>query len=145
MVVVNVRLMLPSLVLNPLSAPERLKLIRDHAERLKQNRCLSDEIRRIRDIHTTLPLVLAGDFNVRGDVASLDPLRAILRDAWHETGRGWGGTMTSSFPVARIDQCWVSDGVRPVSARVAPTSHSDHRILLVDLQPDSSRAAKSSP
>ena len=46
-----------------------------------------------------------------------------------------GGARTAlfNFPVARIDHCWVSGNIQPVSARVHPTTISDHRPLEVDL------------
>ena len=133
-IVVNVRLMLPSLVLNPLSAENRRRLREGHAARLAQYPALAKLIAKARGETPTAQVVLAGDFNTQGGAASLAPLRGALRDVWGESGRGWGGTMTQSFPVARIDQCWVTAGVEAVQARVEDGAPSDHEILVVDLR-----------
>jgi len=82
---------------------------------------------------STAEIVMAGDFNTPARMSSLGPLRRRLRDAWREAGRGWGATITNDFPVERIDQCWVSDSIRVLDARVRPSRLSDHRMLIVDL------------
>jgi endonuclease/exonuclease/phosphatase (EEP) superfamily protein YafD len=85
-------------------------------------------------------LILAGDFNVRGGMPSLSIFEPLARDVWPEVGRGWGATYPANRPaispvppLARIDQCWVSDGITPVDARVVNSLESDHRMLVVDL------------
>ena len=60
-IVVNVRLMLPSLVLNPLSAENRRRLREGHAARLAQYPALAKLIAKARGETPTAQVVLAGD------------------------------------------------------------------------------------
>ncbi len=121
---VNVRLMLPSFGLNPFSEHFR----EQHGLRVRQYERLAALIGNT----AKQPVLLAGDFNVSATARSLGPIRENLDDVWKSSGRGWGRTITASFPVSRIDQCWVS-GFEPMSARVYDPPFSDHRILVVDL------------
>lgn len=135
LLVANVRLMLPSLALNPLSAAARRRMISDHASRRDQFRQLAALIdTRAREIGAD-HVILAGDFNTPARMPSLAPLRrAGWRDVWQQAGRGWGGTMTTQFPVARIDQCWASHSLKVLSAHAPPDDFSDHRPLIVDFK-----------
>jgi endonuclease/exonuclease/phosphatase (EEP) superfamily protein YafD len=131
---INVRLMLPSLRLNIFSGPAREQMRRDHAARVGQFEELAALIESLES--EGFAVILAGDFNTPGRMASLDPLRGKLRDVWRLSGEGWGGTATNSFPMARIDQCWVSEAITPMRAEVESFPHSDHRMLVVDLAAD---------
>jgi endonuclease/exonuclease/phosphatase family metal-dependent hydrolase len=90
--------------------------------------------------------VLVGDFNAGPDAAELDPLRKRFTDAWEVAGdrddragrRFWqrdeGLTHPAHAPHRRIDQVWVSGGVRVASAQVLDAEGaSDHLPLVVDL------------
>lgn len=129
----NVRMMLPSLSLNPFSADARRSLVSDHAARLAQFRNLSGLIRDSMRNHGIGNVILSGDFNSPATMASLAPLREILIDAWLKAGRGRSATMTNQFPVSRIDQCWATPEMRIADARVVDGAPSDHRILIVDI------------
>ncbi|MEN6581066.1 MAG: hypothetical protein ABFD54_01285 [Armatimonadota bacterium] len=63
--------------------------------------------------------------NVRGIHTS-----SVLR--MHDA-RGWGNTVLNDFPVQRIDQVWLSDGLRAISVRAHKTRHSDHRLVVCDV------------
>ena len=131
---VNVRLMLPSLVLNPLSNEARGTLVKDHQTRLAQYRELAELISEVREETEASHIILAGDFNTPGRMYSLSPLERLpLADVWPESGRNWGANMTAQFPVSRIDQCWISSGLVPTKSGVILGEPSDHRALLVDL------------
>lgn len=130
---VNVRLMLPSLVVNPLPERNRERLAADHAARILQYEKLAEEIDRVAKRAGTTNVILAGDFNTPGGRRSLKPLRKRLRDAWRAAGIGWGATMMEGFPVSRIDQCWVGGEIEPVRATVRSGAPSDHRMLVVDV------------
>lgn len=131
---VNVRLMLPSLVLNPLSNEARRTLAEDHRKRLAQYWELVKLISEARMQSGASHVILAGDFNTPGRMYSLSPLERLpLADVWPESGRNWGATMTAQFPVSRIDQCWVSPRLLPTKSEVILGEPSDHRALMVDL------------
>lgn len=130
---VNVRLMLPSLVLVPLGRDGEA-LRGDNRLRVAQFPALAALIRETLDREGIEDAILAGDFNTGSWARSLAPLRAELRDAWDEGGRGWGRTMTAQFPVARIDQCWISEGLECVAARAHREAVSDHRAVLYELR-----------
>ena len=131
---VNVRLMLPSLVLNPLSQEGRRRLAEDNRVRREQFVEIARAIRAKADETGAEEIILAGDFNTPARMASVAPLEDFLRDAWLEAGRGRGATITASFPVARIDQVWVSEGIDPTAAWVEDTQASDHRILMTEIR-----------
>ena len=85
-----------------------------------------------------VPAIVCGDFNTPGSAVSVRGL-SPLTDIWPRAGRGWGGTMGDDLPIARIDQCWASEGVHPcrlgsnavvvrTTASWSPTSRfADHR------------------
>jgi len=90
--------------------------------------------------------VLVGDFNARPEAPELDPLRSRFTDAWElaeDRGdrAGWrfwqrdeGHTHPAHAPHRRIDQVWVSPGVRVVAAQVLDAGGaSDHLPFMVDL------------
>jgi endonuclease/exonuclease/phosphatase family metal-dependent hydrolase len=91
--------------------------------------------------------VLVGDLNARPGSPELGPLAARFGDAWElarnrddRAGRrfwqsGEGLTHPAAAPRRRIDQVWVSAGVRVAAARVLDAEGaSDHRPLVVDLE-----------
>jgi endonuclease/exonuclease/phosphatase (EEP) superfamily protein YafD len=78
--------------------------------------------------------LVCGDFNSPATLPSFGSLRAFLIDAWKAAGQGWPGTATADLPLARIDQCWSTPDLRPVSARSMRARVSDHRLLLVEYE-----------
>jgi len=80
------------------------------------------------------PTILAGDFNAPQGDWLLKPLRPLLRDAFNEAGIGWGNTIENSIPVLRIDQIWLSDHFKAVAVAAFKTSHSDHRLVVADVE-----------
>ncbi len=90
--------------------------------------------------------VLVGDFNTRPDAPELIPLRGRFADSWElaedrDDQAGWrfwqrdeGLTHPAHSPHRRIDQVWVSAGVRVATAQVVDAEGaSDHLPLMVDL------------
>lgn len=136
LLVVNVRLMLPSLRLFPVSASARADFAQAHRQRVGQYAALVDLVRELQAAEPFAATIVGGDFNVDAGARSLAPIRAVAHDVWPTAGRGWGATITREFPVARIDHLHVAGGLRPTSARVAKSSLSDHRPLVVVLEPD---------
>lgn len=126
LLLVNVRLMLPSLRLIPLGESGRA-LREDNRRRGAQFPALAELVRETMAREGIEDAVLAGDFNTGAWARSLEPLREGLRDGWKDGGRGWGRTMTAAFPVGRIDQCWATAGLRCVRAEACREAISDHR------------------
>ena len=131
-ILVNVRLMLPAFVVAVASLESPTGLVRLHAERVAQFVRLRDLIAETLARENTRTAILCGNFNSPGGIQSGRVLAPSLRDVWPKSGRGWPATMTSSFPVSRIDQCWVTPDVAVRAAWVRPGA-SDHRRLVVDL------------
>lgn len=132
LLVADVRLVLPAVVLEVASPDGAPGLREGHRRRVEQFARLADLVDRAATAHGVRAIVLCGDFNTPGGAPSVAPLRRRLRDAWEVAGTGWEATMGSDLPVARIDQCWVSDAVEVVQARVLRARGSDHRALMVD-------------
>lgn len=80
------------------------------------------------------PTIVAGDFNCQSGDRSLDAMPSRLRDAFYEAGRGWGHTAVNDYPLARIDQIWVSNDWRAWQQFVQKTVYSDHRMVVCDLE-----------
>jgi endonuclease/exonuclease/phosphatase (EEP) superfamily protein YafD len=134
LLVANVRLELPSLELLPLSGRARQRLRNGNASRTAQYPELARLIGERRAERDDAGVVLGGDFNTVLTARSLDPLRRDLLDVWTVAGRGWGGTTTRDFPVARIDGFLVGGGLRATRARVVDMGMSDHRAVVADLE-----------
>ncbi|MGV3616843.1 MAG: endonuclease/exonuclease/phosphatase family protein [Fimbriimonas sp.] len=80
------------------------------------------------------PLLMGGDFNCQSGDRSLDAMPREMRDAFYEAGRGWCHTAVNDFPLARIDQIWISPDFRAERLFVRKTVHSDHRMVVCDLR-----------
>jgi endonuclease/exonuclease/phosphatase (EEP) superfamily protein YafD len=133
LVVVNVRLVLPSVV-TWVAGGFRGNPRVGHDARVAQYPALAELVRAtMRDTGTRSALV-CGDFNSPATLPSFRPLRALLEDAWETAGQGWPGTATADLPLARIDQCWSTPDLRAVSARSIRARVSDHRLLLVQYE-----------
>lgn len=130
----NVRLMLPSLVLNPLGQHARATLINDNTLRVAQYPKLAVLLSETREREKPTAVLLGGDFNTSGHATSLAPIHEILDDSWPLAGRGWGGSCTTEFPVARIDMMHVSSGIVPLRAEVGSSRTSDHRPLIAEFR-----------
>lgn len=133
LLVVNVRLMLPSLRLMPLSSRDHADMAAANRERVAQYAKLAALIQRHLAEGDYGGVILGGDMNVDASARSLHPIRAIARDVWPDAGRGWGGTATRQFPVARIDHVYLGTGLTAATARVLRNDLSDHRPLMVDV------------
>ena len=80
-------------------------------------------------------VIVTGDFNTRGGSKSLRALRkAGLHDGWPESGTGWGATYMAELPIARIDQTWLSSGLRASQSRAIRGRISDHRMVIMDIK-----------
>jgi Endonuclease/Exonuclease/phosphatase family len=129
LVVVNVRLVLPSVVTWAADG-FRGSPRAGHEARVAQFPALAELVHATMRETSTHSALICGDFNSPATLPSFRPLRAFLVDAWETAGQGWPGTATADLPVARIDQCWSTPDLRPLSARTIRARVSDHRLLL---------------
>lgn len=79
------------------------------------------------------PTIMGGDFNCQSGDRSLDAMPTWLRDSFYEGGRGWGHSAVNDYPLARIDQIWVSKDWKAEQQFTRKTVHSDHRMVICDL------------
>ncbi|HUF13976.1 MAG TPA: endonuclease/exonuclease/phosphatase family protein [Longimicrobiales bacterium] len=85
--------------------------------------------------------VVGGDFNAEPGTSTIRTMVVDgWRDAWSECGAGDGRTFPAHAPVKRIDYLFLTAGLGCAVARVAETTTSDHRPLLVRLTLTRSRA-----
>jgi len=130
--VANVRLMLPSVVIQ-LVDPLNERPVENHRARLAQYEKLARLLQSTAEKTGAGAILLAGDFNIPAQARSLDPVRGFLEDAWRISGSGWGATVPEFLPLARVDQLWLSREIVPVSMRVVRLEGSDHRAVVADL------------
>jgi endonuclease/exonuclease/phosphatase (EEP) superfamily protein YafD len=78
-------------------------------------------------------VIIGGDFNAPPNDGSLVTLKHRLHDTFRDAGRGWGNTGTNRFPLFRVDQILVGEGLRAESVCARRTIHSDHRLVVCDL------------
>jgi len=82
--------------------------------------------------HANSAEILGGDFNAPPNDAVFRLLDQF-RDAFKESGHGWGNTALNRIPIARPDQIWFKQ-LRATSAHAVATRHSDHRMVVVDIE-----------
>lgn len=99
----------------------------EYSEDAKKRRARIVEIRREAGLlDNQTGELIGGDFN------TTHPGMMDLNDVGRKAGRGWMGTGTNDFPLARVDQLWSSDSLIWHQAFVVKTKNSDHRMLIAD-------------
>ncbi len=143
---VGARVQLPSgdevavVSLRLLPAPVRADLWsracwKEYAEnRRARRRELRAIVAEIEALPPSLPLIVGGDFNAAPNDPVFRLLRPRLADAFRRAGVGWGNTIANDWPVLRIDQVWASRRFVPHGALAVRTRHSDHRMVVCDLE-----------
>jgi vancomycin resistance protein VanJ len=107
---------------------------RDYAENRRTRReCLRAIVDEIRAVPAEMPMIVGGDFNARAGDAIYRLLGPRLRDSFPEAALGWANTALNDIPVSRIDQVWISGGLRPLALVARKTRGSDHRMVVCDL------------
>lgn len=84
----------------------------------------------------TVPLIIAGDFNMTDRSDDYGRITEYYDDAFREVGFGFGWTFNASLPIPllRIDYLFHNDVVQALEARVIQNSAgSDHNPLIVNL------------
>lgn len=82
--------------------------------------------------NSSVPFVIAGDFNnpPRGKIYAWMAQR--WQDAFAVRGLGFGGTYPARFPLLRIDYIWASHNIRVLNCHTTKTLLSDHRALVCE-------------
>jgi endonuclease/exonuclease/phosphatase family metal-dependent hydrolase len=80
------------------------------------------------------PIIVGGDFNSIPTSDVVAGFSRNFRDTWAECGNGEGHTFPADSAVRRIDYVFVR-GLRCTAAKVPATLASDHRPMVVTLQP----------
>lgn len=77
--------------------------------------------------------IVAGDFNMPESSRLLQRDWGALRNAFSESGWGFGYTMHAGVFSVRIDHVFTTTALRPVSARVLDGFPSEHQPLMVEV------------
>lgn len=92
------------------------------------------ELKRVLAAHGVQPDLIGGDFNTPPDPWVMNPLVEGMRDAFATHGTGFGATCVNPYPcIVRIDQIWYGRAFIATQAYVLPTQHSDHRMMVAEL------------
>ena len=111
---------------------------RDHAENRRNRRFQLALLLSSHQIVTArlprVPVIVAGDFNAPVKDAALHALPAAgFRDSYTFASGSPGNTYPNSFPLQRIDQCWLSPDLIPLRHGTSKSVNSDHRMVTIDL------------
>ena len=79
-------------------------------------------------MHHYRPDVVVGDFNAPRRSIGLSPLPEGYSHAYHRVGHGWSYTWPVPLPMLAIDQCLLSQRVKPIRYELENHRLSDHRI-----------------
>ncbi|NET40715.1 endonuclease/exonuclease/phosphatase family protein [Okeania sp. SIO2B3] len=130
---IRLRKILPFLTIPVYEFDERSLEIQDLIERLKKE---------------SLPVIVAGDFNMSEQSEDYYYLRQVLNDSFRVSGMGFGltwpagwrldflipnSTWKLNYPLLRIDYIWYSNHWVSKSAEVLSTTGSDHLPLVAEL------------
>lgn len=78
--------------------------------------------------------VFTGGFNTPpGDDVFRPLITNNLKDVFAESGLNWGNTYPSDYPNLRLDQIWVSDQLKPHSARAKLNPDAFHRTVVAKM------------
>lgn len=107
---------------------QRLDFYSTHLEHTSQDIRLHQTAEIVDLVGDADPAVVVGDFNAYPDAPEIATLTEAFDDAWEVAGHGDGYTYPAEEPRARIDNLYVTDRVRPVTAEVvtADPVASDH-------------------
>lgn len=95
-----------------------------------------EEIFRVAETYSPLPVILCGDFNDTPGSRVHLRMKERFRDAWESAGQGDGFTFSSGQPRRRIDYVWFSKAADLEASRawVVSSPASDHMPLLVEFK-----------
>ncbi len=79
------------------------------------------------------PTIIGGDFNAQSGDTVFRVMPADMEDSFYQAGAGWCHSAVNDYPLARIDQIWLSHSLKPLVQNVVKTVNSDHRMVVVDV------------
>lgn len=107
----------------------------DHRDRRVEHReQIRQVVSQLEDRPKKRTAILGGDFNTTPIDLTLNELRAHAFDTFRAAGQGFGNTGTNQYPLFRVDQIWASRDIDAVSATARRSTHSDHRMVISELQ-----------
>jgi endonuclease/exonuclease/phosphatase (EEP) superfamily protein YafD len=107
--------------------------VRHYHTRLARRQQLGQAVAGVVSTGGHRPAIVGGDFNAPPPDATFQVLRNHFTDTYQQAGSGWSNTFSNAHPLLRIDQVWVSPGLRAVRHGTFKSPYSDHRIVVVDL------------
>ncbi len=108
----------------------------DHRETRELHRNqLAEIVTYLKTNQVTKHLIIGGDFNMVGNDGGFGPF-ADLSDTFDHAGTGWCNTGTNEYPLFRVDQIWISDGMSCSALKVFQSKFSDHRMVVADIKLD---------
>jgi endonuclease/exonuclease/phosphatase (EEP) superfamily protein YafD len=124
--VVSLRLMPPTFRID-LYDPEAWRQLAENSRARRSQ--VNDIFRRL----SPRAAIVGGDFNCQPNDRALGAVPGRFRDAFRLAGRGWGHTAVNDYPLARIDQVWITPEFKAAQVFVRKTENSDHRLVVADL------------
>jgi vancomycin resistance protein VanJ len=112
----------------------------------KRSAEIQDLVQRVE--RETLPVIVAGDFNMTDETQDYDRVQKVMQDAFRKSGWGFGFTWPQgwelkllvkrsnwrlNYPVCRIDYIWYSKHWGAKSSSVLEATESDHLPIAAEL------------
>lgn len=117
-----------------LISPSESKLLISDTE---HRRSVSEKVNKVIELQT-LPSIIAGDFNMPVESTIYRSHWNNYKNAFTETGSGYGWTFRDSLhgvPIdIRIDHILTGNGAKPLICEVGPDVGSDHRPIIADIE-----------
>lgn len=101
----------------------------------QQSRCHQASWTKYHIEQSTHPVIVMGDMNDFSFSAPLDTLKGCgLKDAWWDSGIGYGTTYHDNWKRLRIDYILYGKGLKVLKTRVVETDLSDHNPVIADFK-----------
>jgi vancomycin resistance protein VanJ len=94
---------------------------------------IANIVQRLNALPPDTTIVIGGDFNMPSTDGAWDDMPPYLHDTFYEAGVGWGNTITSTMPVVRFDQIWVSANLKAVEVKAVFSKNTDHLMVVSDI------------
>lgn len=85
-------------------------------------------------VSRTHPTIVLGDFNTPHNSTLFADFRRTFQHAFEEAGNGLITTWPALLPMLALDHIWLSEHFIPLRTRLRRTFHSDHALVIADVQ-----------